>query len=216
MAQKIRLDPVGKKGYRLYKLVVVDARAPRGGGRSEKVGTYDPNKKPAAVQLNVPRITTCLNNGAQPTDTVREILSSQGFLLRRHLQKGVDKGVITQKIADKRFQAWEKIAVNKKNRPYQLGLHAPQAQATAEAAPAPAAAPQKTAEASKKEATQATTAAEPKAKAATKESSTKSAQPSAADAKDSPKKSPEPSASTPEAPAEKSPEPAEKADTTQK
>ena len=119
MAVKLRLARKGRKHSAFYHLVAADARAPRDGRNLGKVGTYDPNKDPAPVQLDVEAILSWLEKGAQPTSTVRQILSSQGVLLKRHLQRGVDKGVITQAMADKSFAAWEKAAIKKKRRPYQ-------------------------------------------------------------------------------------------------
>ena len=119
MAVKIRLARKGRKHHPYYSIVVADSRAPRDGKNLEKIGTYDPNQDPAPVKLNIEATLSWLQKGAQPTSTVRNILSSQGVLLKKHLQMGIDKGVITQDIADKRFAEWEKIAAKKKRKPYQ-------------------------------------------------------------------------------------------------
>lgn len=119
MAVKIRLARKGRKKRPFYHILIADARAPRDGKFIEKVGTYDPTQKPAPVQLNEAAVLDWLAKGAQPTDTVRTILSRLGVLLRRHLQRGVDKGIITQETAEKRFTEWQEKARNKKRVPFQ-------------------------------------------------------------------------------------------------
>lgn len=118
MAVKIRLERRGRKALPFYSIVVANANVARNGKKLEKIGTFDPNQKPGAVQLNKQAALDWLDKGAQPTKTMRDILSSQGVLLQRHLQIGIKKGVITQEIADKRFGEWQKIASNKKRNPY--------------------------------------------------------------------------------------------------
>jgi small subunit ribosomal protein S16 len=104
---KIRLARRGRKFRAMYDIVVADARAPRDGRFIEKLGTYNPNTNPATVVLNVDKSVKWLLNGAQPTDTTRSILSHEGVMLRKHLQVGVNKGAITQEVADERFNAWK-------------------------------------------------------------------------------------------------------------
>ncbi len=106
MAVKIRLARRGRKKQAIYDIVVADARAPRDGRYIEKVGRYNPNTDPATIELAEDRALDWVMNGAQPTDTVRAILSYRGILMKKHLQVGVNKGAITQEEADKRFQAW--------------------------------------------------------------------------------------------------------------
>ena len=120
MSVKIRLQRRGRKGAPHYSIVIADARAPRDGKFLEKIGTYNPTQQPAPINLNTEAALEWLNKGAQPTKTVRDILSSQGILLKKHLQIGVNKGVITQDIAKKRFAEWTKIAAKKKRKPYQV------------------------------------------------------------------------------------------------
>jgi small subunit ribosomal protein S16 len=103
---KIRLAKRGRKKLALYDIVVANQRAPRDGRFIEKLGNYNPNTTPAAVVLQEEKILQWLSDGAQPTDTVKSILSSQGLLLKKHLQLGVKKGAITQEEADKKIQAW--------------------------------------------------------------------------------------------------------------
>lgn len=107
MAVKIRLARRGRKKMAIYDVVVADARAPRDGRFIEKIGTYNPNTDPASININNDRALKWLLNGAQPTDTVKAMLSYRGVLLRKHLQIGVLKGAVTQEDADKRFEDWQ-------------------------------------------------------------------------------------------------------------
>lgn len=106
MSVKIRLARRGRKKLALFDVVVADARSPRDGRFIEKIGVYNPNTNPATIDINADRALVWLQNGAQPTDTVRRMLSYRGVMLRRHLQLGVAKGAITQEAADAKFQAW--------------------------------------------------------------------------------------------------------------
>jgi len=106
MPVKIRLARRGRKKHAMYDVVVADSRAPRDGKFIEKIGTYDPNTNPASIKLNDEKAFNWVMDGAQPTDTVRAILSYRGILLKKHLQGGVNKGAITQEEADKKFEAW--------------------------------------------------------------------------------------------------------------
>ncbi|ROL57266.1 30S ribosomal protein S16 [Bacteroidetes/Chlorobi group bacterium Naka2016] len=83
---KIRLRRKGKKHYPVYDIVVVDARVKRDGKYLERLGYFDPNTQPSTIQINSERAIFWLNQGAQPTDTVRNLLSYEGVLLARHLQ----------------------------------------------------------------------------------------------------------------------------------
>jgi len=106
MPVKIRLQRHGKKGKPFYWVVAADARAKRDGRYLEKIGTYNPNTNPATVNLDVDAAVKWLENGAQPTDTARTLLSYRGALLKYHLQGGVRKGALTQEDADAKFEAW--------------------------------------------------------------------------------------------------------------
>ncbi len=110
---KIRLAKRGRKKLALYDIVVANQRASRDGRFIEKLGNYNPNTTPAAIVLQEEKILQWLSNGAQPTDTVKSILSSQGLLLKKHLQLGVKKGAITQEEADKKVQAWQEAKAKK-------------------------------------------------------------------------------------------------------
>ena len=107
MATKIRLQRGGRKSYAFYRIVVADARAPRDGRFTEKIGTYNPNTNPATVDLNFDRALYWLEVGAQPTDTVRNILSREGVLLMKHLKGGVKKGAFDEATAQRKFDAWK-------------------------------------------------------------------------------------------------------------
>jgi small subunit ribosomal protein S16 len=107
MAVKIRLARRGRKKLAMFDVVVADARAPRDGRFVEKIGTYNPNTNPATVVLNEKQAIQWVLNGAQPTDTVRAILSYKGIMYAKHLQVGVNKGALTQEQADAKFEAWK-------------------------------------------------------------------------------------------------------------
>lgn len=106
MAVKLRLQRHGKKGKPFFHIVAADSRSPRDGKFIERIGSYNPNTNPASIQLDNDRAVTWIKNGAQPTDTVRAMLSYTGVLFRIHLDKGVTKGALTQEEADKRYEAW--------------------------------------------------------------------------------------------------------------
>jgi len=107
MATKIRLQRHGRKNYAFYPIVIADSRAPRDGKFIERIGSYNPNTNPATVTLNFERALYWVNAGAQPTDTVRNILSQEGVLLMKHLQGGVKKGAFDEAEAQRRFEAWK-------------------------------------------------------------------------------------------------------------
>ncbi len=106
MHVKIRLTRQGKKGYPFYHIVAADSRAPRDGKYIERLGSYNPNTHPATVELDFDKALTWLNNGAQPTETCRNILSHEGVLLKKHLLEGVKKGAFSETEAETRFQKW--------------------------------------------------------------------------------------------------------------
>ena len=106
MPVKIRLQRHGKKGKPFYWIVAADARAKRDGKYLEKLGTYNPNTNPAQINLDIDGSVQWLQNGAQPTDTARAILSYKGVMMKNHLAGGVRKGALTQDQADAKFNAW--------------------------------------------------------------------------------------------------------------
>ena len=102
MAVKIRLARRGRKARAMYDVVVADARAPRDGRFIEKIGIYNPNTNPALIDIDEDKAFKWVMDGAQPTDTVRAMLSYRGVMMRKHLQVGVTKGAITQEQADEK------------------------------------------------------------------------------------------------------------------
>jgi len=106
MPVKIRLSRQGKKGYAFYHIVAADSRAPRDGKYIERLGSYNPNTHPATVELDFDKALTWLKNGAQPTETCRNILSHKGVMLKKHLLEGVKKGAFSEEEAENRFEKW--------------------------------------------------------------------------------------------------------------
>ncbi len=106
MPTKIRLQRRGKKKRAFYHIVIADGRAPRDGRYIERLGTYNPVTKPATIDIDFDRALDWLQKGAQPTNTVRAILSYKGIKMKNHLQKGVNKGALTQEQADAKFKKW--------------------------------------------------------------------------------------------------------------
>ena len=107
MATKIRLQRHGRKGYAFYSIVIADVRAPRDGKFTEKIGTYNPNTNPATVDLKFDRALYWVEVGAEPTDTVRNILSREGVYMMKHLRGGVKKGAFDEAAAEAKFAAWK-------------------------------------------------------------------------------------------------------------
>ena len=106
MPVKIRLQRHGKKGKPFYWVVAADARAKRDGKFLEKLGIYNPNTNPATIELDIDSSVKWLQNGAQPTDTAKAILSYRGVLLKHHLLGGVLKGALTEEQAEEKFNTW--------------------------------------------------------------------------------------------------------------
>src|SRR5574344_1187278 len=107
MATKLRLQRRGRKNYAFYQIIVADSRAPRDGKYIERIGSYNPNTNPATITLDFDRALYWLQVGAQPTDTVRNILSNEGVLLKKHLLGGVTKGAFDEAEAERKFEAWK-------------------------------------------------------------------------------------------------------------
>ena len=106
MPVKIRLQRKGRRKRPFYHIVIADSRAPRDGKFIQKLGTYNPMTVPATIDLDGEAAYDWLMKGAQPTDTVRAILRYKGVLYRKHLQRGVAKGALSQEQADEKFAAW--------------------------------------------------------------------------------------------------------------
>jgi small subunit ribosomal protein S16 len=106
MSVKIRLQRHGKKGKPFYWVVAADARSKRDGRYLEKLGTYNPNTNPATLKIDVDSAVNWLQNGAQPTDTARNLLSEVGAMLKNHLVNGVHKGALKEEDVETKFEAW--------------------------------------------------------------------------------------------------------------
>lgn len=106
MPVKMRLARHGRKRYAYYHIVVADSRAPRDGRYVERIGSYNPNTNPATIDLDFDKAYDWLTKGAQPTDTVRAILSYKGVLYKKHLMGGVKKGAFDEAEAEKRLDKW--------------------------------------------------------------------------------------------------------------
>jgi small subunit ribosomal protein S16 len=108
MPVKIRLTKRGRRNLSIFDIVVADSRSPRDGKFIEKLGLYNPVANPAIIEFDEEKAFKWVMDGAQATDTVRNILSDRGLMLKKHLQVGVNKGAITQEVADKKFNEWKK------------------------------------------------------------------------------------------------------------
>jgi len=106
MPVKLRLARHGRKRYAYYHIVVADSRAPRDGRYIERIGSYNPNNNPATIDLDFDKAYDWLLKGAQPTDTVRAILSYKGVMYKKHLAGGVSKGAFDEAEAEKRLNNW--------------------------------------------------------------------------------------------------------------
>lgn len=106
MPVKMRLARHGRKRYAYYHIVVANSRAPRDGRYIERIGFYNPNTNPATIDLDFDKAYDWLTKGAQPTDTVRAILSYKGVLYKKHLMGGVKKGAFDDEEAQRRFEKW--------------------------------------------------------------------------------------------------------------
>lgn len=102
----MRLQRKGRKKSPFYHIVVADARAPRDGRFIEQIGSYNPMTKPATIEIDRDKAFTWLAQGAQPTDTVRAILRFKGIFYKKHLLRGVSKGVLTVEEAEQKYQQW--------------------------------------------------------------------------------------------------------------
>lgn len=79
MATKIRLKRMGAKKAPFYRVVVADSRSPRDGRFIDEIGTYDPTRQPAAINIDAEKAQKWIGNGAQPSDTVRSLLKQAGL-----------------------------------------------------------------------------------------------------------------------------------------
>jgi len=118
MSVKIRLQRQGKKKQAFYHIVVADSRSPRDGKYIERLGTYNPKHDHEGVVIDSAKALEWLEKGALPTDSCRTILSQQGLMFKKHLQRGVRKGLFNQEQADAKFQqfAQEKTVEHSTNK----------------------------------------------------------------------------------------------------
>ena len=82
MAVKIRLNRMGAKKNPFYRIVVADSRAPRDGRFIEVLGNYDPSQNPAVVNVDEEKVLDWMGKGAQPTDTVKNLVSKKGLMAK--------------------------------------------------------------------------------------------------------------------------------------
>jgi len=106
MAVKMRLQRHGSKKRPFYFIVIADGRSPRDGKFIQKLGTYNPLTVPATIQVDRQKALDWLQKGAQPTDTVRRILSFKGVLYLKHLLRGVGLGLFDEAVAMEKFTKW--------------------------------------------------------------------------------------------------------------
>ena len=119
MAVRLRLQRHGRKKAPFYVIVAADSRVKRDGKYIERIGSYNPTTVPAVIELDNDAALKWLQNGAEPTNTVKAILSYKGVLYKKHLYRGVAKGSFTQEEADKKWNEWmesrEKAIMDKKS-----------------------------------------------------------------------------------------------------
>lgn len=106
MAVKIRMQRHGSKKRPFYFIVAANSTSPRDGKFIEKLGTYNPLTVPATIRINNERALDWLQKGAQPTNTVRRILSFKGVLYMKHLMRGVSLGLFDEAAANEKFEKW--------------------------------------------------------------------------------------------------------------
>ncbi len=105
MAVKLRLRRMGKKKQPIYKVVAADTRSPRDGKFLEAVGLYNPLTDPHTIEIKEDRVLYWLDNGAQPTNTVKSLLRQLGITLKRELVK---KGLDAEKV-EAEMENWRKL-----------------------------------------------------------------------------------------------------------
>lgn len=105
MSVKLRLRRMGKKKQPIYKVVAADSRAPRDGKFLEAIGLYNPLTNPSTVDIKEERALYWLNAGAQPTDTVKSLLTQKGIILKREL---IRRGLSEDKIQEE-LENWAKL-----------------------------------------------------------------------------------------------------------
>lgn len=120
MAVKLRLRRMGKKKQPIYKVIAADSRAPRDGKFLEIIGLYNPLTDPAIVDIKEDRALYWLGVGAQPTETVKNLLSKKGILLKKELQK---QGLEEEKVSAA-LESWKKVNESKATKSNKRGKSA--------------------------------------------------------------------------------------------
>ncbi|MCB0509316.1 MAG: 30S ribosomal protein S16 [Chitinophagales bacterium] len=113
MSVRLRLRRQGRKGRPFYHIIAADSRTGRDGKFLETIGSYNPLTVPATIELDVDKAFKWVMNGAEPTDTVKRILSFKGVMYKKHLQRGVNKGAFTQEEAEAKFAEWVAAKLSK-------------------------------------------------------------------------------------------------------
>ena len=113
MATKIRLQRHGRGKRPFYYVVVADSRARRDGKFIDRIGDYNPLTVPATINLDFDKAFHWVMNGAEPTDTVRRILSYKGVMYKKHLARGLRKGALTEEQMEKMMNEWFEYKENK-------------------------------------------------------------------------------------------------------
>lgn len=106
MPVKMRLQRHGRSKRPFYHIIVADSRSSRDGKFIERIGDYNPLTIPATINLDADKAFKWIMDGAQPTNTVKKVLTFKGVLFRKHLQRGVTKGAFSQEEADAKFEDW--------------------------------------------------------------------------------------------------------------
>lgn len=106
MPVRLRLQRHGRSKRPFYFIVAADSRSPRDGAYIERIGDYNPLTVPATINIDADKAFDWVMKGAEPTNTVKKILTYKGVLYKKHLYRGVRKGAFTQEEADKKFADW--------------------------------------------------------------------------------------------------------------
>lgn len=106
MPVRLRLQRHGRSKRPFYFIVAADSRSPRDGAYIERIGDYNPLTVPATINIDSDKAFDWVMKGAEPTNTVKKILTYKGVLYKKHLYRGVRKGAFTKEEADKKFADW--------------------------------------------------------------------------------------------------------------
>jgi small subunit ribosomal protein S16 len=106
MPVRLRLQRHGRKKRPFYFIVAADSRSPRDGAFIERIGDYNPLTTPATIHIDLDKAFDWVMKGAEPTNTVKKILTYKGILFKKHLYRGVAKGAFTKEVAEQKFLDW--------------------------------------------------------------------------------------------------------------